>query len=166
MTCLAAVKAGSTDCDQGLAAEVTTATGLGVADNQMYPFDGAGSDDHSRVTPPALATFYKNAVKTPYGQALFDSLPILGQDGTLANVLTNSPAAGKVQMKTGNRAVGTAANQLILLGNSLAGYVEAKTGRLITIMVGVVNVPLSTPAEFEQVTADQADMVVAIQQAF
>ena len=166
MSCLAAVKVGSTDCEQGLAAEVDTATGLGVAKDQVYPFDGAGSNDQSRVTPTALATFYKNAVKAPYGQVLFDSLPILGKDGTLANVLTDSPAAGKVQMKTGNRAVGTAADQLILLGNSLAGYVEAKSGRHLTIMVAVANVPLATTAEFEQVTADQSKMVVAVQQAF
>jgi len=97
---------------------------------------------------------------------LADSLPILGKDGTLANVLTDSPAAGKIRMKTGNRVVGTPADQIIVLGNSLAGYVEAKSGRQLTIMVAVSNVPIATPAEFEQVTADQSKMAVAIQQAF
>ena len=71
-------------------AEVNTAT-------------GAGSDDQSRVTATALATFYKQATQAPYATVLADSLPILGKDGTLANVLPDSPAAGKVQMKTGNR---------------------------------------------------------------
>jgi D-alanyl-D-alanine carboxypeptidase len=104
--------------------------------------------------------------QAPYGKVLFDSLPILGRDGTLANVLTDSPAAGKVQMKTGNRVAGDAAGQIIVLGNSLAGYVEAKSGRQLTIMVAVSNVPIATPAEFEKVTSDQSAMVVAIQQAF
>jgi D-alanyl-D-alanine carboxypeptidase/D-alanyl-D-alanine-endopeptidase (penicillin-binding protein 4) len=166
MACLTAVKVGSTDCDEGLAAEVKTATSLGVSDNQVFPFDGAGSDDQSRVTPTALATFYRNVTQAPYGKVLFDSLPILGRDGTLANVLTDSPAAGKVQMKTGNRVAGDAAGQIIVLGNSLAGYVEAKSGRQLTIMVAVSNVPIATPAEFEKVTSDQSAMVVAIQQAF
>jgi serine-type D-Ala-D-Ala carboxypeptidase/endopeptidase (penicillin-binding protein 4) len=166
MTCLAAVKTGSTDCDQGLVAEVKTATALGVSKDQLFPFDGAGSDDQSRVTPTALATFYKEATQAPYAKVLFDSLPILGKDGTLANVLPDSPAAGKVQMKTGNRVAGTPANQIIVLGNSLAGYIEAKSGRQLTFMVGVNNVPIATPAEFEQVTGDQAKMAVAIQQAF
>jgi D-alanyl-D-alanine carboxypeptidase/D-alanyl-D-alanine-endopeptidase (penicillin-binding protein 4) len=166
MSCLAAVKTGSTDCEQGLVAEVTTATGLGVAKDQVFPFDGAGSDDQSRVTPTALATFYKDATKAPYATVLADSLPILGKDGTLANVLTDSPAAGKIRMKTGNRVLGTPADQIIVLGNSLAGYVEAKSGRQLTIMVAVSNVPIATPAEFEQVTADQSKMAVAIQQAF
>jgi D-alanyl-D-alanine carboxypeptidase/D-alanyl-D-alanine-endopeptidase (penicillin-binding protein 4) len=166
MSCLAAVKTGSTDCEQGLVAEVQTATALGLAKDQVFPFDGAGSDDQSRVTPTALATFYKNATKAPYATVLADSLPILGTDGTLANVLTDSPATGKIRMKTGNRVVGTPANQIIVLGNSLAGYVEAKSGRQLTIMIAVSNVPIATPAEFEQVTADQSKMAVAIQQAF
>lgn len=166
MTCLAAVKTGSTDCEQGLVAEVETATALGVSEDQMLPFDGAGSDDQSRVTPTALATFYKEATQAPYAKELSDSLPVLGKDGTLANVLADSPAAGKVQMKTGNRVVGTPADQIIVLGNSLAGYIEAKSGRQVTFMVGVSNVPIATPAEFEQVTGDQAKMAAAIQQAF
>jgi D-alanyl-D-alanine carboxypeptidase/D-alanyl-D-alanine-endopeptidase (penicillin-binding protein 4) len=166
MACLTAVKLGSTDCEQGLAAEVDTATGQKVDKDQVFAFDGAGSNDKSRVTPTALATFYKNVSSASYGQVLFDALPVLGKDGTLANVLTDSPAAGKVQMKTGNRVVGTPAGQIIVLGNSLAGYVEAKSGRRLTIMVAVSNVPISTPAEFEKVTADQAAMVVAVQQAF
>ena len=114
----------------------------------------------------ALATAYRKATSTPYGDALFHALPILGKDGTLANLLTDSPAAGKVQMKTGNRVVGTPAEQLIVLGNSLAGYVEAASGRKLTIAVAVGNVPIGSTSEFEKVTADQAQMVVAVQQAF
>jgi serine-type D-Ala-D-Ala carboxypeptidase/endopeptidase (penicillin-binding protein 4) len=45
MACLAAVKTGSTDCLQGVAAEVQTAAGLGVPSTSVFPFDGAGSDD-------------------------------------------------------------------------------------------------------------------------
>ena len=69
-------------------------------------------------------------------------------------------------MKTGNRVASTAAGQIIVLGNSLAGYIEAKTGRQLTFMIGVANVPIGTVAEFEQVTADQARMTAAVQQAF
>jgi D-alanyl-D-alanine carboxypeptidase/D-alanyl-D-alanine-endopeptidase (penicillin-binding protein 4) len=166
MTCLAAAKSGSRDCEQGLVAEVDTAAGVGVSRDQLFAFDGAGSDDKSRVTPTALATFYRQATGKPYAKALSDSLPILGKDGTLANVLAGSPAAGKVWMKTGNRVVGTAADQIIVLGNSLAGYIDAKSGRELTFMVGVSNVPIATAIEFEQVTNDQAKMAAAIQQAY
>ncbi|MBV9193139.1 MAG: D-alanyl-D-alanine carboxypeptidase/D-alanyl-D-alanine-endopeptidase [Solirubrobacterales bacterium] len=164
MTCLAAVKLGSTACSQGLVAEVKTAAGLGVSRTSMFPFDGAGSDDQGRTTPAALATFVRRVVATPYGKTLFQALPILGRDGTLANVESKSPAAGHAQVKTGNRVVGTAAGQLLVLGNSLAGYAHTKSGRRVVFMIAVGNVPIPTPAAFLGVTADQARMVVAIQQ--
>jgi D-alanyl-D-alanine carboxypeptidase/D-alanyl-D-alanine-endopeptidase (penicillin-binding protein 4) len=166
MTCLSAAKTGSTNCNDGLTQEVKTFSDLGVLKTSIYPFDGAGSNDQNRVTPTALATFYKAATQTPYAKALHDSLPILGKDGTLATSVPNSPAAGKAEIKTGNRAVGTPAGQLILLGNTLAGYIQAKSGRELTCFIGVANVPMATTADFLAVTADQAQMVVAIQQAF
>jgi serine-type D-Ala-D-Ala carboxypeptidase/endopeptidase (penicillin-binding protein 4) len=164
MTCLAAVKLGSTDCEAGLAAEVKNATGLGVSPTSAFPFDGAGSNDQGRTTPAALATFLRRVARTSYGKTLFQALPILGRDGTLANVESKSPAAGHAQVKTGNRVVGTAAGQLLVLGNSLAGYAQTKSGRRVVFMIAVDNVPIPTPIAFLAVTADQARMVVAIQQ--
>ena len=52
--------------------------------------------------------------------------------------------AGHAQLKTGNRAVGSPTNQLMLLGNSLAGYVETKSGRHVTVVVVVGNVPIKS----------------------
>jgi D-alanyl-D-alanine carboxypeptidase/D-alanyl-D-alanine-endopeptidase (penicillin-binding protein 4) len=165
MTCLSAVKAGSTDCEQGLVEEVKTFTELGVPKTSVFPMDGAGSNDQNRSSPAALASMYRAATQTPYAQALFDSLPVLGRSGTMANVLPDSPAAGHAQVKTGNRVVGTPADQMIVLGNSLAGYIQAKSGRQLTFMIAVGNVPISSVAEFLQVTVDQARMVAAIQQS-
>lgn len=166
MTCLAAVKSGSTDCSQGLVAEVKTLTGLGIPATSAFPFDGAGSNDQGRTTPSALARFYQAATTTPYGKALFDALPTLGRQGTAASLVPNSGAAGRSQVKTGNRVVGTPADQLIVLGNSLAGYIQAKSGRRLTFMIAVGNVPVATPAEFLTITNEQAEMIVSIQQSF
>jgi D-alanyl-D-alanine carboxypeptidase/D-alanyl-D-alanine-endopeptidase (penicillin-binding protein 4) len=165
MACLSAVKVGSTDCDEGLAAEYRTFTDLGVSNTGAYAFDGAGASDQSRTTPSALATFYRAAAKTSYAQALAGSLPVLGKDGSLGNVLAKSPAAGKAQLKTGNRIVGTPANQLLLLGNSLAGYVQAKSGRQLTIMISVGNVPLEKILDVQTITADLGEMVALLQQS-
>jgi hypothetical protein len=60
--------------------------------------------------------------------------------------------------------VRTPQGELIVLGNSLAGYAQATSGRRVVFMIAVGNVPISTAAEFLQVTNDQAEMVVAIQQ--
>jgi D-alanyl-D-alanine carboxypeptidase len=62
--------------------------------------------------------------------------------------------------------VGTPAGQLIVLGKSLAGYIQAKTGRNLTFMIAVGNVPIATPEQFLHITDDQAQMIVAIQQGF
>jgi D-alanyl-D-alanine carboxypeptidase/D-alanyl-D-alanine-endopeptidase (penicillin-binding protein 4) len=164
MACLAAVRVGSTSCLAGIAAEVKTATGLGVSPKGVFPADGAGSNDQSRTSPADLATFLRNVLKTSYGKAVFNGVPILGRDGTLANVLTKSPAAGHAQVKTGNRIIGTPAGQILVLGNSLAGWAETRHGRLVTYMVAVGNVPIPNPLAFQNVTSDQARMVVAIQQ--
>ena len=69
-------------------------------------------------------------------------------------------------MKTGNRGVGTPAGQLILLGNTLAGYVEGDSGRQFVVMVAMGNMPFDSFAQFDTVTNDQAEMVAAMQTAF
>jgi D-alanyl-D-alanine carboxypeptidase len=79
-------------------------------------------------------------------------------------VESRSPAAGHAQIKTGNRVVGTPAGQIIVLGNSLAGYVQTKSGRRLVLMIAVGNVPIPTPIAFLGVTNDQSRMIVAVQQ--
>jgi D-alanyl-D-alanine carboxypeptidase/D-alanyl-D-alanine-endopeptidase (penicillin-binding protein 4) len=162
MVCLAAVKAGSRNCERGIAAEVRTATSLGVPRDGVFPQDGAGSDDQGRSSPQALAMVLRGLVHAPYGRALRQGLPILGRDGTLANVLPHSPAAGHAQVKTGNRVVGNAAGQILVLGNSLAGYATTRSGRRVTFMIAVGNVPLRTAERFLPVVDDQAKMIAAI----
>jgi D-alanyl-D-alanine carboxypeptidase len=147
----------------GVAAEVKTAARLGVRSG-VFPFDGAGSDDQGRTPPAALATFLRRVARTSYGKTLFDALPILGRDGTLANVESKSPAAGHAQVKTGNRVVETPAGQLLVLGNSLAGYAQTRTGRHVVFMIAVGNVPIPAVKQFVTISGDQARMVVALQQ--
>jgi serine-type D-Ala-D-Ala carboxypeptidase/endopeptidase (penicillin-binding protein 4) len=163
MLCLAAAKLGSRNCLTGLKAEVKTATDLGVPRSGLFPQDGAGSDDQGRSSPQALAILLRGLTHASYGATLKRSLPILGRDGTLADVLPKSPAAGRAQIKTGNRVVSNAAGQIMVLGNSLAGYIHTRSGRRVTVMIAVGNVPLSSAEGFVAVTNDQAKMIAAIQ---
>ena len=162
MTCLNAVKSGSTDCNQGLTAEVKNALALGVHQAGVFPFDGAGSDDAGRTTPAALTTFLRRVLDEPYGSAVFNGFPVVGRSGTMANVLPKSPLAGHAQIKTGNRVVGTPADQIIVLGNSLAGFIQTKSGRHVIVMIAVGNVPVATPSGVFDVTDDQTKMVEAV----
>lgn len=109
---------------QGLVAEVKTVSDLGIPSTSVYPFDGAGSDDQGRSTPAAMATFLKRDSTRPTGASLFNALPVLDRSGTLDNTLEHEAVDGHAQIKTGNRIIGDAANQLLLLGNSPAGYVD------------------------------------------
>jgi D-alanyl-D-alanine carboxypeptidase/D-alanyl-D-alanine-endopeptidase (penicillin-binding protein 4) len=164
MACLAAVKVGSINCEAGLGAEVKTATGLGVSRTGVFPQDGAGSDDQGRTTPSALATLLRGVATTAYGSVLFHAVPTLGRDGTLADVFPKSPAAGHAQIKTGNRVVATPSGVILVLGNSLAGYVHTRSGRRVVLMIAVGNVPTASTEAFLKVVNDQARMVIAIQQ--
>lgn len=159
MTCLAAVKQGSTDCGQGLSAELATITSFDIPAKSVFPLDGAGSDDQGRTAVAALATFLRHVEGTSYGSTLYHALPVFDRSGTMANVLPHSRAIGHAQVKTGNRGVGSPTGQAMLLGNSLAGYVEAKSGRRLTFMLVVANVPLTSSAEVLSVTDQQAQMV-------
>ncbi len=162
MTCLAAVKTGSTNCLDGLSDEMDTIKKLGVPADSVFLMDGAGSDDQGRTSVDAMTTFVRRLASTNLGPTIYQSLPVLGRNGTLGNVLDSSPVAGHAAIKTGNRAVGSPTGQLMLLGNSLAGYVTTKSGRKVDVMVVVGNVPLSSVQEFLDVTNEQAQMIADI----
>ena len=81
--------------------------------------------------------------RQPYGRLFFDSLPVLGRDGTLAEMLTDSPAAGHVHAKTGSYVVCNALDRgVMLLGKGLVGYVDAKNGHRLIFAAYVNLVPL------------------------
>ncbi len=170
MTCLSAVKAGSRDCEGGLKQEFEVFTGLGVSAESTFIFDGAGSDDHNRTTPDAMTKFLRAVDEQSYGNAFRTSLAILGVDGTEADVLKDSPAAGKIRGKDGTRVIPTPAGQGIVLGKTLVGYVEAESGRRLVISIMVRDVPVSSAQEIfpliESVTEDEGELAAEIQQGY
>lgn len=166
MTCLAAARAGSRDCEQGLARIFETFTRLGVSTDSTFAFDGAGSEEQDRTTPTDMTTFLRGVAQQPYGAAFRHGLPILGVDGTLAETQKGSPAAGRVQAKTGTRGGGTAAGQLLLTGQTMAGYAEAKSGRQLVVVIMVRDVAATTLADFLGVADDQGAILLAIQQGY
>ena len=58
----------------------------------------------------------------------YDSLPIMGRDGTLADTGRNLPASGKLRAKTGTHVAGDLLNeQYIVNGKGLADTWKQKT---------------------------------------
>jgi serine-type D-Ala-D-Ala carboxypeptidase/endopeptidase (penicillin-binding protein 4) len=170
MTCLSAVKAGSRDCEDGLKQEFEVFTDLGVSPESTFIFDGAGSDDHNRTTPDAMTKFLRAVDEQSYGEAFRTSLAIVGEEGTQAQALKDSPALGKIRVKDGTRVIPTPAGQGIVLGKTLVGYVEAESGRRLVISIMVRDVPVSSAQEIfpliESVTEDEGELAAEIQQGY
>ena len=75
----------------------------------------------------------RKAWSGPHAQALMQSLPVAGQDGTLSNRLTQSSARGKAFLRTGT----------LVDTRSLAGYVQGRSGRMYAV-AAIINDPKAT----------------------
>jgi D-alanyl-D-alanine carboxypeptidase/D-alanyl-D-alanine-endopeptidase (penicillin-binding protein 4) len=82
--------------------------------------------------------------KRPEWEAYKAGLPVLGVDGTLAEVVpADSPARGKAFAKTGTLVWYDAANERsVLTSKALAGTMTTKAGTGLYFAVFVNNVPL------------------------
>ena len=163
LVCLTAVAAGSTECPGGVATAMDTVTALGIGESTAFVYDGAGSDDHNRLTPGGMTEFLRGASGATWAAEFEDGLPILGEDGTLAMNQTGTAAAGNVRAKTGTRIGVTPDGRFFLTGLTQVGYIDAASGRRLTYAVMVNNVPLAEVLDFFDSDADQGAIAAALQ---
>jgi len=103
--------------------------------------DGAGAGAY--FTPDFMVRYLAFMTKQKDFRRFYDSLPILGRDGTLADTGRNLPAAGKLRAKTGTNISGDLLNeQYMVNGKGLAGYLETKDGKQIIFAVFVNHLPV------------------------
>ena len=74
---------------------------VGIADGDVAFKDGSGLSRRDLVTPRAIVQMLRYAATQPWGAVYRSSLPIAGEDGTLAEHMKNTPAAGRIFAKTG-----------------------------------------------------------------
>ncbi len=165
MICLAAVKTGSRQCGNGLEWVSEMLTRHGVPGDSAFLFDGAGSDEHNRVTPRAVTTFLRAIDGLPYGSKFKQGLPVLGVDGTLAGHVGLS-SAGRVLAKSGSRAWGIRDDHILVTGVALAGYITARSGREMVFTMMVRDVPILSPMDITAIEADQVTLLTVIQQSY
>ncbi|CAB3708205.1 D-alanyl-D-alanine carboxypeptidase/D-alanyl-D-alanine-endopeptidase [Paraburkholderia rhynchosiae] len=142
---------GSTTMAGSLAAEQgELSASFNISPAQYHFIDGSGGGDttaNGRAVIAMLRGMSTKAAFAPY----FDSMPVLGVDGSLATITdfeadsTLAGAKGQVHAKTGTY---VAENLLvpgkpILKGQALAGYIDAKSGRRIAFFLTVNNVPIT-----------------------
>ena len=167
LVCLVAAKHGKRSCPAGLAYLQKNAASLGSPPDVTFAFDGAGSDDRDRINPIAVTTFLRRVLSQPYGSALRNALPVVGVDGTLAQLGKGTPSAGKIQAKPGNR-IAFATPALGIAGASnLVGYIKAKSGRSLVFANLINNIPLTAAfSEVFSIFGDQQLINEAVQQAY
>ena len=136
--CLLAVTAGSRDCDAGFPVLADRLRSIGVNPRGVVQVDGSGLPGNYASTG-ALTSLMTAFAARPDWALWRDALPIMGVDGSLEMVQKDNPAAGHVFAKTGTLAGGDLLNGRLRLGSkALGGYVQAKSGRWLSMAI-IVN---------------------------
>ncbi len=92
--------------------------------------NGAGLSREARISAVHLAQVLRHAAAGPHADALRESLPVVGIDGTMKARLAGEPVAGNAWIKTGS----------LEAVRSIAGYVQAASGRRYAVVL-LVNGP-------------------------
>jgi D-alanyl-D-alanine carboxypeptidase/D-alanyl-D-alanine-endopeptidase (penicillin-binding protein 4) len=76
-------------------------TRRGIPLRDLRPVDGSGLSRYNMATARGMVRVLFTSLREPYGSALVDSLPVAGQDGTLATRPVTPRTAGHIRAKTG-----------------------------------------------------------------
>jgi serine-type D-Ala-D-Ala carboxypeptidase/endopeptidase (penicillin-binding protein 4) len=127
--CLMAVKAGSTDCNDGFPVMKSFFEKAGVDAGQVALADGRGGNPSDRFTPQAATDMLRYWLDQPQAETFRTMLPELGVNGSLADGCKDCPARGKVFAKTGTVALPDFVNVRLIEAESLGGYLEVEPSR-------------------------------------
>jgi len=155
----------TTDVDQGgfdLERDLFTKAGLDLTGASQG--DGAGGAQSAYFTPDFVVHYLAFMAKQKDFSTFQNALPILGRDGTLFKIQTNSPAAGHVFAKTGTFGSYDALNKKVMLnGKGLAGYTTTLDGRHLAFAAYInrVSLPLDDPDAAQNVAGQALGEIAA-----
>lgn len=137
-----AAREGLTTLEEGLAIEMAALQAGGLTSADVEIADGQGLPGN-RITPAGMTTYLRYLTGTDTFQTFYDSTPILGVDGSLANVLPEGdPAIGAAHAKTGTLVGAGVSTAFVLETKALAGYLDAASGERFAFAVFVNDVPI------------------------
>jgi D-alanyl-D-alanine carboxypeptidase len=131
----------------------------GIPGNEFMFYDGSGGSK-TFATNPAITKWLTIMTESSGFEVLFNGLPILSVDGSLAFVTdfqsdpTLAGTTGQVHVKTGNYVDGST-GVLILTGQALGGYVDTKSGKRLVFEMAINEIPIDSIDEILQVFQDQ-----------
>jgi len=97
----------------------------GVAPEEVHFADGSGLSREDLVTPHAIALLLAYMARSPNAEAFFESLPVAGMDGTLAERFGRTSAKGRIAAKTGT----------LEHVNALSGYMNLRSGERLAFSI-------------------------------
>jgi len=133
---------------------------FGIAPSDYHFVDGSGGGE-TTATSRAVTKMLSELQRRPAFSTLYDDLPILAVDGSLATVKdfekdpTLAGAAGKVRAKTGTYVAASAAGVPVLKGQAFGGYITTKSGKHLIYQLVVNNVPIKSIADVIGVFQDE-----------
>ncbi len=98
---------------------------VGAAPGATYFADGSGLSREDLVAPDALLKLLLFMARSPRFGVFFDSLPVAGLDGTLAERFRGSRAEGRIHAKTGT----------VEHVNALSGYMDLPSGKRLAFSI-------------------------------
>ncbi len=117
--------------------------------------DGAGGA--ALFAPDFMVHFLLHLTHQPFFADFLKDLPILGNDGTLFNIQTDSPAAGHVFAKTGTFGGDNALNGGgVVQAKGLAGFIDTKDGQRLVFAAYINFVPFAEMNEDSTTKVGQA----------
>lgn len=123
--------------------------------------DGEGSDAY--FSPDFMVHYLAYERRQPEFWALHAGLPVLGRDGTLAEIARSSPAAGHVAAKTGTWEDEDYLNsRWMVRAKGLAGYFTSRSGRHIAFAIYLNNLSVPTDADVTNIAGQACGAIAAL----
>lgn len=98
---------------------------IGIAKDDLAINDGSGLSRRDLVTPAAVVTLLRYTTKKPWAAVYEASLPISGEDGTLAERMKQTAAASRIHAKTGT----------VEHVSALSGFAETLAGERLVFSI-------------------------------
>jgi D-alanyl-D-alanine carboxypeptidase/D-alanyl-D-alanine-endopeptidase (penicillin-binding protein 4) len=109
----------------GLEVLVEFVAQAGISTMETRFTDGSGLSREALVTPQAVVKLLEYMSRSPRFEDFYNSLPVAGVDGTLAERLRHTPAEGRIHAKTGS----------IEHVNALSGYMDLPSGKRLAFSI-------------------------------
>ncbi|MBS1906293.1 MAG: D-alanyl-D-alanine carboxypeptidase/D-alanyl-D-alanine-endopeptidase [Actinobacteria bacterium] len=166
LVCRLAAEAGDPTCKSGMSVLQKIWAQVGLDTKGAALIDGSGLEGNY-ITPENAVQIQSIMAARSDAARWKATMPILGEDGSLATVQAKSPAAGKVFAKTGTLLGGDSFNGRFRLSTkTLGGVMDTAKGRHFAFTIIMNQGLVSGIAGVFQANDDVGAVAAAIQQAY